>query len=64
MTAITYSYTVTCKICAVIRDMLLKGFKGFVGFFESIGRAQAARRLMQMGQLEAAKHLMLEGAKK
>jgi hypothetical protein len=44
--------------------MLLKGFIGFVGFFESIGRAQAASRLMQMGQLEAAKHLMLEGAKK
>lgn len=57
-------YNVTCKVCAVIRDVLVKGFIGVVNFFEAIGRAQAAARLMDMGQVEAAKYLMLEGNKK
>jgi len=64
MTAITYSYNMTCKICAVIRDTALRMVNAFFGVVETMGRAQAARRLMSMGQAEAAKHLMLEGAKK
>ena len=61
MTSLTHSsfYNVTCKICTVIRDALVKGFVGVISFFESLGRAQAASRLMQMGQIEAAKYLML-----
>lgn len=31
-----------------------------LGFFESLGRAQAAHRLSQMGYVDEAKFLMLE----
>lgn len=61
MTTLTHSsfYNVTCKICAVIRDALVKGFESVIYFFEALGRAQAAHRLMTMGYQEEAKALML-----
>ena len=65
MSAVTHTsfYNVTCKICAVIRDALVKGFDGVIHFFEALGTAQAASRLMAMGYQEEAKNLML-GVKK
>jgi len=61
MSAVTHTsfYNVTCKICGVIRDALVKGFESVIYIFEALGRAQAAHRLMAMGYTEEAKALML-----
>lgn len=60
MTSLTHSsfYNVTCKICTVIRDALVKGFVEIIRFAEAIGTAQAAHRLTVAGYHEEARALM------
>ena len=61
MTAITHTsfYNITCKVCTVIRNVLITIFVGMVALGESAGRARAARELANMGRYEEAKALML-----
>jgi hypothetical protein len=61
MTAITHTsfYNITCKICTVIRNVLVTFFVGMIALGESAGRARAARELANMGHYEEAKALML-----
>ena len=61
MTAITHTsfYTITCKICTVIRNALIAFFVGMIALGESAGRARAASELARNGYMEEAKSLML-----
>jgi len=61
MTAITHTsfYTITCKICDVIRKALVTAFVAVIAFGESAGRARAASELSRQGYHEEAKNLML-----
>ena len=61
MTAITYTsfYTITCKICTVIRNALIAFFVGMIALGESAGRARAASELARNGYMDEAKSLML-----
>jgi hypothetical protein len=65
MAAITQTsfYNITCKVCDVIRKVLVTVFVGIIAFGESAGRARAARELANMGLYEEAKSLMLEEKK-
>ena len=65
MTAITHTsfYTITCKICDVIRKALVTAFVAVIAFGESAGRARAAHQLASMGMHKEAKALMLEPTK-
>ena len=62
MTSITHTsfYNITCKVCDVIRNVLVTVFVGIIAFGESAGRARAARELANMGLYEEAKSLMLK----
>ena len=61
MTAITQTtWTVTCKVCTVIRNAMISLWDGIVAMGESAGRARAARELTRMGYYAEAKELMLE----
>lgn len=62
MTSITHTsfYTVTCKICTLIRNALIAFFVGMIALGESAGRARAARELANMGRYDEAKALMLQ----
>lgn len=62
MTAITntYVYNITCKVCDVIRKLLVTAFVAVVAFGENAGRARAAHQLASMGLHEEAKALMLQ----
>ena len=62
MTAITHTsfYTITCKICDVIRKALVTAFVAVIAFGENAGRARAAHQLASMGMHEEAKALMLQ----
>ena len=62
MTAITHTsfYTITCKICDVIRKALVTAFVAVIAFGENAGRARAAHQLASMGMYEEAKALMLQ----
>ena len=53
MTTLTATY---CAFCAYVE----KGFKNFIEFFETLGRARAAAELTRMGYYKEAKRLMLE----
>ena len=62
MTALTHTsfYNITCKVCTVIRNVLITIFVGMVALGESAGRARAAAELSRQGFHNEAKALMLE----
>lgn len=61
MTSITHTsfYNITCKVCDVIRKVLMTAFVAVIAFGESAGRARAASELSRQGLHEEAKALML-----
>ena len=61
MTSITHTsfYNITCKVCDVIRKVLMTAFVAVIAFGESAGRARAAAELSRQGYHEEAKALML-----
>jgi len=61
MTALTHTsfYNITCKVCTVIRNVLITIFVGMVALGESAGRARAAAELSRQGYHVEAKRLML-----
>jgi hypothetical protein len=61
MTAITQKsfYNITCKVCTVIRNVLITIFVGMIALGESAGRARAAAELSRQGYHKEAKALML-----
>lgn len=66
MTSITQTsfYTLTCKVCDVIRKAVLTIFIGMIALGESAGRARAANELARQGYYKEAKALMLQQATK
>ena len=61
MTVATISNTTwsfTCKICNVIRNIAIGAFIGMIAFGETAGRARAASELSRMGLHDEAKALM------
>ena len=62
MTAITQKsfYNITCKVCTVIRNVLITIFVGMIALGESAGRARAAAELSRQGYHKEAKALMLK----
>jgi len=61
MTAITHTsfYTITCKVCTVIRNALIAFFVGMIAMGENAGRSRAAAELARNGMMDEAKALML-----
>jgi len=57
-------WTITCKFCIAVRNLLIAIFVSMIALGESAGRARAAAELSRQGYLEEAKALMLQGAKK
>ena len=61
MTAITQTtWNFTCKLCTIIRNVLITFWVGTIAFGETAGRARAANELARMGYLNEAKKLMTE----
>jgi len=58
MTHTTWTYT--CKICKVLRQLLAVAFVGLISLGESAGRARAAAELSRQGYHTEAKALMLD----
>lgn len=54
------TWSLTCKVCEQIRNMLGVALITCIAFTESAGRARAANQLLQMGYVEEAKRVMLE----
>ena len=65
MTAITHTsfYTITCKVCDIIRKALVTAFVAVIAFGESAGRARAASELARQGYYKEAQALMLKPTK-
>ena len=61
MTSITHTsfYNITCKVCDVIRKVVMTAFVAVIAFGESAGRARAASELARQGYMKEAKALML-----
>lgn len=51
------SWTVTCKICTVIRNGLVSFAKWFSAYAEAVGTARAAAELTRQGYYKEAKAL-------
>ena len=56
MTNTTWTYT--CKLCKVIRNVFAVLFVGIIALGESAGRARAAAELSRQGYHDEAKALM------
>lgn len=61
MTTLTHTsfYNLTCKFCAIVRNVLVSIFLGMIAIGESAGRARAANILAQQGRMDLARELML-----